>query len=26
VFNFRKEGALLDIVDGGEEGTIITNG
>ena len=21
VFNFRKEGALLDIVDGGEEGT-----
>jgi uridylate kinase len=25
VFNFRKEGALLDIVDGGEEGTIITN-
>jgi len=26
VFNFRKEGALLDIVDGGEEGTIIANG
>lgn len=26
VFNFRKAGALLDIVDGGEEGTIITNG
>ena len=26
VFNFRKEGALLDIVNGGEEGTIITNG